>query len=154
MKSLRTTVLCICCAFIASQSFAQTSANDYWPDPDLNKPKLFNDLPEKIDFSPSSLSYLLDTKVSQQVSFTIAAIAFTGQVVSVADSPDGSVKSVVIKLSNRPGARFSFARINNAGTISYTGRILSMQHGDAYELIAENGQYAFKKKTFYDIVSE
>ena len=40
------------------------------------------------------------------------------------------------------------------GSVRYSGRIISFQHADAYEINLENNQYVFVKKGFYDLVNE
>ena len=58
-------------------------------------------------------------------------------------------------LPYHPGAALSFSKLmKEDGSISYIGRIISFQHGDAYEIILENGQYFFVKKDFYDLVND
>jgi hypothetical protein len=87
----------------------------------MNRPSLFQNLPEKITCRINDLS----------------------------------LQSVVVRSTNFPGAALSFSRITKEdGTFSYVGRIISFQHGDAYEISLENGQYFFVKKGFYDLVNE
>jgi hypothetical protein len=74
---------------------------------------------------------------------------------SVANKFENTLQSVVIRSTNFPGAALSFSKLTKEdGTISYVGRIISFQHGDAYEITMENGQYFFIKKGFYDLVNE
>jgi hypothetical protein len=74
---------------------------------------------------------------------------------SVAAQFENNLLSIVIRSTNFPGAALSFSKITKEdGTISYAGRIISFQHGDAYEINQENGQYYFVKKGFYDLVNE
>jgi len=125
-------------------------------EPDMNRPTLFQNLPEKISCRIADLSALLESEIGQTISFSfIDNLNFQGVVSSVASKFDNTLQSVVIRSTNFPGAALSFSRITNEnGSISYVGRILSFQHGDAYEINQENGQYFFVKKGFYDLVNE
>jgi len=121
----------------------------------MNRPSLFQNLPDRISCSISDLSAFLQLETGRTISFSFANnINFQGVVSSVA-SIDNSLQSVVIRSTNFPGAALSFSKITKGdGTISYAGRIISFQHGDAYEINIENGQYFFVKKGFYDLVNE
>ena len=121
----------------------------------MNRPSLFQNLPEKISCRINDLSPFLQLETGRNVSFLFTNnINFQGVVSSVA-TIDNNLQSVVIRSTNFPGAALSFSKITkNDGTISYAGRIISFQHGDAYEINIENGQYFFVKKGFYDLVNE
>ena len=99
---------------------------------------------------------MLQAEVGKTVSFAFANnVNFQGVVSSVATKFENTLQSVVIRSSNFPGAAFSFSKLTKEdGTVSYVGRIISFQHGDAYEITMENGQYYFVKKGFYDLVNE
>ena len=122
----------------------------------MNRPTLFQNLPSKISCRISDLSALLESETGKPVSFSfINNLNFQGVVSSVASKSDNSLNSVVIRSTNFPGAALSFSRVKKEdGTFSYVGRIISFQHGDAYEIGLENGQYYFIKKAFYDLVNE
>ncbi len=63
--------------------------------------------------------------------------------------------SVVIRSTNRVGARLVFTKVTDAdNTIKYIGRIISLQHSDSYEIVSENNQYYFKKQGLYDLIAE
>jgi hypothetical protein len=123
-------------------------------EPDYNKPKLFGDLPERINFDPTVLTALLNTKVGQSISLAVTpCFTISGQVVSKAD--DKNSNSVVVTLTNRPGARLIFTKLTDPNnSIKYIGRIISLKHGDGYEFISENDQYYLKKKGIYDLMTE
>jgi hypothetical protein len=40
------------------------------------------------------------------------------------------------------------------GTTKYTGRIISIRHGDLYQLIQEDAGWVLVKKNFYDLINE
>jgi len=123
-------------------------------EPDYNKPKLFGDLPERINFDPAHLSVLFKTQVGQSISVSVTpAFTISGQVVSKAE--DANSRSVVVRLANRPGARLIFTKLTSQNNfVKYIGRIISMKHGDSYEIASENDQYFLKKKGIYELMTE
>jgi len=156
MKNLTLAAFSVCMTFCSVCSIAQNVQNRSVSvnEPDYNRPKLFSDLPDRIDFDPNHLSTLLTTQVGQSVSLSITPkFNISGQVVSKADGQNSS--SVVVRLSNRPGARLIFTkRTDPNNSIKYIGRIISLKHGDSYEIVLENDRYYFKKKGIYDLITE
>lgn len=156
MKNLKVAAFSLCITFCSLCSIAQNvqdrtmSVNE----PDYNKPKLFGDLPDRIDFDPTHLSALLITRVGQSVNLSLTPrFNISGQVVSKAD--DQNSNSVVVRLSNRPGARLIFTKQTDPNnSVKYIGRIISLRHGDSYEIVSENDHYYFKKKGINDVVTE
>jgi hypothetical protein len=143
----------LCCLCSSSQT-THPSGKIPLNEPDNNKPKLFADLPDQIQFDPNTLSHLFGVKVGESVNVPISAeFSFSGQVIS--KSEEAKSASVVVRSTNRVGARLVFTKVTDAdnGT-KYIGRIISLQHGDSYEIISENNQYYFKKKGLYDLMSE
>ena len=153
MKNLVKGIICLSLFLICQQSNAQTPPVR---EPDMNRPSLFQNLPNKISCRINDLSALLESETGKPVSFSfVNNLNFQGVVSSVASKSDNTLNSVVIRSTNFPGAALSFSRIKKEdGTFSYVGRIISFQHGDAYEISLENGQYYFFKKGFYDLVKE
>ncbi len=153
MKNLAKGIICLAVFFVCLETNAQTPPVR---EPDMNRPSLFQNLPEKISCRINDLSALLESETGRTISFAFSGnINFQGIVSSVASKFDNSLQSIVIRSTNFPGAALSFSRITKQdGTIAYVGRIISFQHGDAYEINQENGQYFFVKKGFYDLVNE
>ena len=153
MKNLVKGIICLSLFLICQQSNAQTPPVR---EPDMNRPSLFQNLPNKISCRINDLSALLESETGKPVSFSfVNNLNFQGVVSSVASKSDNTLSSVVIRSTNFPGAALSFSRIKKEdGSFSYVGRIISFQHGDAYEIGLENGQYYFVKKGFYDLVNE
>ena len=122
----------------------------------MNRPSLFQNLPEKISCRIHDLSAFLESEIGKSISFSFTnSLNFQGVVSSVASKFDNTLQSVVIRSTNFPGAALSFSKVKREdGSVYYVGRILSFQHGDAYEISQENGQYFFVKKGFYDLVNE
>jgi len=125
-------------------------------EPDLNKPKLFSSLPDKIPVDISTLQSLVNTETGKTVSLRMSANGisqFTGQVVSKAD--DNSFHSVVIRSGNFNGATLTLSSSAQPnGAVKFTGRIISLQHSDVYVLQYQNDQYILIKKNFYDLINE
>lgn len=153
MKNLLKGIICLSVFFVCTKVNAQAPPVR---EPDMNRPSLFQNLPEKISCRITDLSALLQSETGKNVTISfVNNINFLGVVTSVASQTEQNLKSVVIRSTNFPGAAFSFSRYTKEdGTIAYNGRIISFQHGDAYEITQENGQYFFIKKGFYDLVNE
>ena len=153
MKILKTSAVCVLLTLCFFSSMAQELPLN---EPDYNKPKLFSDLPDRIQVNVSALESLLEASEGKIVSAAITgSVVLNGVVVSKSDPNDPSVKSIVVKLSNRAGATLTFTKVlNQDKTISYLGRILSRNNSDAYEVVSDNGQYYFIKKHYYDIINE
>lgn len=66
-----------------------------------------------------------------------------------------NIRSVIVRSSNFNGATLTLSSSTQTnGTVKLTGRLLSMQHGDLYELQRVNEQYFLIKKNFYDVINE
>jgi len=152
MKNLRTTLLCVCMLLCGLCTLAQVEVRVN--EPDMNKPKLFNALPEKITVNPEKLAGLLTNPVGTDVNILIGdMMPFQGRVVSSSNTND-LMSSIVIRSTNYPEALLTFSRAIIDGVVTYSGRILSMKHGDLFELQVKNGEYIFIKKNFYDLINE
>jgi hypothetical protein len=123
---------------------------------DFNKPKLFKDLPDRINVPLKNFDNVFDFEVGKSVDLPFASnFQFSGTVVSKAEDVASNVKSIVIKSTNKVGATLALSRmINPDNTITYRGRIMSFKHGDAYEIANENGSYYLVKKGLYDLYEE
>src|SRR5678815_187683 len=100
MKNLKLAPFFICITFYSVCSFAQNvdkrtvSVNE----PDYSKPKLFADLPDRINFDPIHLLALFSTEVGQSISLSVTpGFIISGQVVSKAN--DQNSTSVVMRLN-------------------------------------------------------
>src|SRR5688572_31677956 len=139
MKNLRTTLLCVCLQLCGLCTLAQVEVRVN--EPDMNKPKLFNTLPEKITVNPEKLAGLLTDPVGTDVNILIGDLMpFQGRVVSSSNTND-LMSSIVIRSTNYPEALLTFSRAIIDGIVTYSGRILSMKHGDLFELQLKNGEY-------------
>lgn len=158
MKNLRTLAVCVSVLLYNLNGMAQTTAAIPINEPDYNKPKLFSNLPDKIPVSIDELSNLFAAVIGSQVSVSVPGPAnaqFNGEVVSAVSKYGNSMKSVVIRSSNYNGARFTVSKITAAdGKVSYTGRIISFQHGDLFELKKQDNDWVLEKKDFHQLVNE
>jgi hypothetical protein len=122
--------------------------------PNYNQPRLFEDVPQKVDLRITDMETLFDYPVGSSVSAKFSkGFYLQGTVVSKSD--DASVKYLVIKSVNRRDAVFTFTKIiNKDGSFTYKGRILSKNNSDAFEVVKENGQYFLQKKNYNEMVTE
>ncbi len=153
MKNLLQGILCLSLMCICINTSAQTPPVK---EPDTNRPSLFQQLPQQMNCRIVDLESLLSYSVGGQVNIQIADnLQFQGIISSVATKYENRVKSVVVRSSNFQGAALTFSKITKEdGSTNFTGRIISFQHADAYEIVFANGQYSFVKKGFYDLVND
>jgi hypothetical protein len=157
MKFLKTSalgvLLSVCMLQVAAQQDTKKLPISQY---DYNKPKLFKDLPDRINVPLKNFDNVFDLEVGKSVDLPFASnFQFTGTVVSKAEDVASNVKSIVIKSTNKVGATLALSRmINPDNTITYRGRIMSFKHGDAYEIANENGSYYLVKKGLYDLYEE
>ena len=157
MKNLRSIMACICLSFLGFSAAAQ---NDQSPfnEPDLNRPMLFKNLPDRIELSEDYINSLFGSTSGRSVNVTTSktgSIPFEGVVVSTGSDLNDKLQSVIIRSTNFNGAQFTISRYTDAdGNVTYNGRILSFRHGDAYVLKNESGNLVLIKKKFYSLVNE
>ena len=155
MKTLKTIAICA----LLSMSYFYSGAQENLPvvnQPDYNKPKLFEDLPQKMNLTISDMESLFDLSVGTPVMAKLTkSFHFKGTIVSKSGGAETSIRSVVIKSTTRQGAVLTFTKITNTdGTYAYRGRIISKESIDAYEIVKENDQYILQKKNYYEMVRE
>ncbi|HEX8313626.1 MAG TPA: hypothetical protein VF609_01455, partial [Flavisolibacter sp.] len=123
MKLLKTgamvALLTACYSYAAAQG-TPLPVNE----PDHNKPKIFADLPERLNLKTADLEAALKLPVGASINAAIAnGFTLTGTIISKSNPRDASVKSIVIKSAARKDATFTFTRITRQdGSISYIGR--------------------------------
>ena len=154
MKNLLLSGLCLLLLFPCVNTSAQNKITVN--EPDQSRPKLFANLPDKIPVDINELRNLVNAENGKLVSFKLgqnSASRFNGQVISRSD--DNSIHSVVIRSANFNGATLTLSSSAQPdGTVKFTGRVISFQHGDAYLLQNQNEQYILIKKNFYDLINE
>lgn len=170
MKNLSTAVLCLC--FVLS-AFISSGQNQKIPlnEPDYNKPKVFQNLPDSISIDAAILSDLFNLSKGQAVvpsssnRSSAANFQLRGEVVSKTDNAPANalsksanlaaISSMIVKLSDYTGANFTVSKIVAAdGTVQYTGRIINFKSGDLFVLKNINGKLMLIKKDYYALVNE
>lgn len=158
MKNLRTTVICVfitVCSFYSAAQDPKVIINE----PNYNKPRLFDNLPEVIPVSIDNLNGLINTKAGIRINTSFSTdtktVPFEGNVVSSVSKYEDKVQTVVIKSTNYNGATLYISRvITGDGTIKYNGRLMSFQHGDLYVLQQKDAGFVLVKKNYYDVINE
>jgi hypothetical protein len=152
MKSLKTLAVCV---LLSVSCYTASAQNLPLNEPDYNKPKLFNDLPAKFPVDMQAMDLLLEQSNGRSVSVVLNNTTIHGVVMSKSSETDTQLKSIVIKLTGRMDATFAISKVYNAnGSTTFNGRIISRNHGDAYEITQENGVYILIKKTLHELISE
>lgn len=126
-------------------------------EPNYNKPKLFQNLPDRIAVDASTLDNLFSLDINHAASINMAGIQFQGNVASKINNTDNQTQgsTIIIGLTNYPGANFTLTKASNPdGTISYAGRIISFQHGDLFELQNQKGNLVLVKRNYYELINE
>lgn len=156
MKNLRISLLCVFTLYslyasAQNQGLRASGLN-------ANRPKLFHSVPEKISINTNNLNNLLNTPVGQTVNINLSnnsTFQFEGNVVSASDEKESNIQTVIIQSTNYNGARLTLSKIRNSdGTTSYSGRILSFQHGDLLEIKNQDGHYILVKRKLNEIINE
>ena len=158
MKNLHIPVLCACitlCSLFSAAQNQQVIVNE----PNYNKPRLFDNLPELIPVSIDNLNDLINAKTGVSINTNLSSDAktapFEGKVVSSVSKYDDKVQTVVIKSTNYNGASLYISKvISGDGTIKYNGRLISFQHGDLYVLQQGDAGLVLVKKNYYDVINE
>lgn len=158
MKNLRTAAVCLSVLLGSLCSSAQTGETVPINEPNYNRVLLFQDKPAELPLSKELFTSLLSAPVGRTVSVSLSeetGFRFEGEVVSAVSKYNNTIQSVVLRSSNFHGARLTLTKTTAAdGSISYSGRLLSMQHGDLYELKTAGTELLLVKKKFYDLVNE
>lgn len=139
--------------FTFSQVHAQVSPIK---EPDYNKPKLFADLPDVMNLDVNELESLIALPMGGTTTeiFT-ESFPLKGIVVSRSGDAGSDIKSVVIRLVNRPGSTFCISKVKiESGQYRFIGRIISMNNSDAFEIARLDDKYVLQKKHLYDLVNE
>src|SRR5687767_5632975 len=109
-------------------SQAQIQGNSPVKEPDYNKPKMFADLPEVMELKTTDLEYLIALPMGGNInSVLVDGFPMKGVVVSKSGEETSDVRSVVIRLMNRPGSTFCISQVKTeGGQIKFIGRVISM----------------------------
>ena len=153
MKNLR---ILGCCISISLFCFSASAQENRIPinEPNEKKPLLFSELPSNIAVQPDRISSLFSAEPGQAITLDLPSFHFEGLVMSVVTKYENTIQTIIIRSTNYDGARLTLSKINGPDGISYTGRIMSMQHGDVYELKQVNNSLALVKGRFNTLVNE
>lgn len=149
-------LLLICCTMLCSAQEDRVQLRE----PDHNKPVLFKDLPQRIQFDISEMKNLFSPVASKgnqsSCSFLDKKLpGFEGKIISATSKYNNSLRSVVVQSTRFNGATLTLSSFTASdGTTRYTGRIVSFENGDCYVLQQQNDQYFLVKKKFHELVSE
>jgi hypothetical protein len=151
---MKTAALCVLLSLCYARTSAQT--HPFATTVALKKPELFTDLPQRMAWNTPLFSQLLEKEIGAPVRLPIThGFIFSGLVVSKSDAADTRSKTVVIKSTDRGGAALTITGIRGEnGTYKYSGRMLSLKHSDAFELVEEGGLFALEKRRLDELVSE
>jgi len=158
MKNLCNVLACVCITLFSLGASAQTNKSVY-NEPDQKKPLLFAGLPERIPVSIEEINGLFKSDRGEVVSLNSAdarvPARIEGELVYKASEYNNRIQNIAIRSTNFNGARFTISKYEDEhGVVTYSGRIISFKHGDAYELKTESGKLVLVKKKIQSLVTE
>ena len=145
----------IICIFASLSLKAQKVA---FPAQDQSKPKLFSSLPASMEVSKEDLMNVLNTgtQKNQEIKLPLAKgklSPFTGNI-AYAFSQDQQ-RTITVRSTSFNGAVLTLSAVTDTdGTVSFVGRIFSLQHADAFELQERNSQYLWIKKNLNEMMTD
>ena len=171
MKNASTAVLCLS---LVLSAFVSNGQNQKIPlnEPDYNRPKIFQNLPDSIPVDANTLSGLFNAAKGESVAPTFAnrssaaTFLLRGEIISKTDNTTNNLQSrnvnqvsntstLILKLSDYNSTNFTLSKITSPdGTIKYTGRIINFRSGDLFVLQNVNGNLVLVKKDYYTLVNE
>jgi len=154
MKTLKT--IAFTALLGVSSLFSQAQEKIPINQPDYNKPRIFADLPQRMNIVMSDMTSLFDLSVGTSVIAKLnKSFPFKGTIVSKSGGNGSPVQSVIIRSVTRQGAVLTLTKLTNAdGSFVYRGRIISKESIDAYEIVKEDDLYVLQKKNYYEMVRE
>lgn len=158
MNNLKFLGICLVCSLVCIRVSAQTKGSFNSFD-NTSKPKLFSQFPDRIAINATDLAALFaGAEGSSSLSIQSAdkkSFNFSGKLVPTASKYDSKIRTLIIRSSNFSGATLTLSSSTLPdGTVEYSGRIISFQHGDLLVLQKEKEEYYLIKKNFRDLVNE
>jgi len=144
MKNLYTAGLLCLLAFTAFTSYSQVEPPLNQPATD--RPSLFASLPERFECNTEQLEKIFSLSPSQKISLKLNSAFSIEGVLAEKFERSSHFTTINIKLTNYSDALFNVSKTEDKSGISYTGRIVSIKHGDALLLKKENGKYFFLRQ--------
>jgi hypothetical protein len=119
------------------------------------KAKLFDRIPSKFSIYTSALDKLFLSKVNSKIVLPVDGTNFFEGTISEKVQRNDQVVSINIKSSNFDGAMLTLSRISRPGQpVSYSGRLMSINHGDAFVLLTHGDETLFLKQRQSSLVVE
>ena len=144
MKNLYAAGFLLFLLFTAFTSFCQV-------EPPLNqevpaRPSLFASLPDKFECNVSQLQKLFSISPTTRLDVKLNNAFRLEGILAEKFVRSSQLTSINIRLNNYDDALFNVNRIETKDGLSYTGRIVSIRHGDILVLKKENGKYYLVKE--------
>lgn len=112
-----------------------------------DKAFLFSNLPDKSLIKHSLIENLFAGPASGPVRIRLSPDSYFEGIITERLEKNDNVTTINVKSSNYNGALLSISRILNSNKeYTFTGRIVSLQHGDVLILKKENNDYFFSKE--------
>jgi hypothetical protein len=156
MRNLKFLGVCLLYVLLCARVSAQVSSSNR----DINKPRLFTNLPDRIAVSAEDLKLLFNDGAEAgkavHMGFRDRKLpGLSGKIVSATSKYNDKIHTLIIRSSNFSGATLTLSSSTQPdGTVLYAGRIISFQHADLYELEKQNEEYILIKKNFRDLISD
>lgn len=150
-------LLIIALSFALIFQFSEASAQDLPEFTKLQpeKTKLFDRIPAKFSVVSTAFERIFNFKVNEKVTLPLGADNFLEGTVTEKVRRSEEVTSINIIASNYQGALFTISRIAQPGKpVSYTGRLVSMKHGDAFMMTMQGNELVFAKQKQSSLVAE
>ncbi len=157
MNYLKLYGFCLSFIFCCTISFAQDRV--VLKELDHNKPTLFSNFPDKIPVDINELKNFFGNTAAKGKEINVGFIdkklpGFNGKIISATSKYNNTLRSVVVSSTRFNGATLTISSTTTDGTVRYSGRIVSFQHGDLYVLQKEEEKYFLIKKKFHELVNE
>ena len=144
MKNLCAAGLLSTLLFTVFPSFSQVEPQINQQIPD--KPFLFSSLPDKFECNLAELEKLFSISPPQKFNLKLNNAFRLDGVLAEKFIRSDRLTSLNIRLDNYASALFTISRTIEKDITTYTGRIVSIKHGDLLLLRKENGKYYFIKQ--------
>ena len=119
------------------------------------KAKLFERIPSRFAVVSSAFEKIFSFKLNEKVVLPLGTNTFLEGTVTEKVQQSPEVTSVNIIASNYQGALFTISRIAIPGQpVTYTGRLVSLKHGDAFMMTMQGKELVFAKQKQSSLVAE
>jgi len=152
--SIRENLMLLALTLAAASAQAQTPPVN---EPDYNRPALFSSLPDTITLGLPEIDALFQLQTGETAGLILGGGSrFEGKLISRVILPAPQRVSLVVRSTSHNGANLCITRmLQEDGSFTYTGRIISRQHIDSYTLVRlSSDNYCLRKMNYYQLVSE